>query len=293
MQGQESKQSGRAQQVAQQAGVMQLGPVLDNLRHWQHRVMVAVWNRVKQFWTEETWIRVTDNENTRFVALNQKMTQGELVIKKAKESGASPEQLQQLVQQMAQDPSGMQEVVINGTAQMDVDIVIDEAPDTVTLQSEQWLQLTELAKNGVPIKPETLIKASSLRNKDELVDDIEQQQKQGGVPPQVQEEIKKIGEELQKKGEELAKQEQALQQEKMNLQQQAQQLQMQAQEASAKTQQEAMSLEATRAQFKAEVTIAKAELTAQQKVFAADVQVANANLKAEDAAENQSESTHG
>jgi hypothetical protein len=260
IQGQEAKQSGRAQQVAQQAGVVQLGPVLDGLRDWQHRVMVATWNRVKQFWTEETWVRVTDAEKTRFVALNRKLTRGEYAIEQAKQGGASPQQLEQLVMQMAQDPKGMEEILINGTAELDVDIVIDEAPDTITLQSEQWLQLTELAKNGVPIKPETLIKASNLRNKDALIDDIEQNQ--SGVPPQVAEEIKKIGEELEKQG-------QALKQQQQQLDQEAAQLQ------AAKT-----DLSAQHAQFKADVTVAKAELTAQQKIFAAEQRVAQANLKA-------------
>jgi hypothetical protein len=268
LQGQESKQSGRAQQVAQQAGVVQLGPVLDNLRHWQHRVMVACWNRVKQFWTEETWVRVTDNEKTRFVALNQKMTKGEQVIKQAKESGATPEQLQQLVAQMAQDPAGMEEVVINGTAEMDVDIVIDEAPDTITLQSEQWLQLTELAKNGVPIKPETLIKASNLRNKDELVEDIEQNQ--NGVPPQVAEEIKKIGEELQKQGEALKQKEAQLQQ------------------TESKIAADMSALKVQSAEFNADVTIAKAELEAARKVFAAEMRAGEAHRKASEADSQES-----
>jgi hypothetical protein len=260
IQGQEAKQSGRAQQVAQQAGVVQLGPVLDGLRHWQHRVMVACWNRVKQFWTEETWIRVTDDEKTRFVALNRRITRGEYAIEQAKNSGASPQDLEQLVLQMAQDPKGMEQILINGAAEMDVDIIIDEAPDTITLQSEQWLQLTELAKNGIPIKPATLIKASTLRNKDELIDDIEQDQ--SGIPPQIAEEIKKIGEELQKQGDALKQQEQKLAQESAQL-------------TAAKT-----DLGAQHAQFKADVTVAKAELTAQQKIFAAEQRVAQANLKA-------------
>lgn len=157
----------------------------------------------------------------------------------------------------------MQEVVVNGTAEMDVDIIIDEAPDTITLQSEQWLQLTELAKNGIPIKPETLIKASSLRNKDELVEDIEQNQ--SGVPPQVAEEIKRIGEELQKQGEALKQKEQALAEQESQI-------------ASAKT-----DLAAQHAQFKADVTVAKAELTAQQKIFAAEQRVAQANRTASEA----------
>jgi hypothetical protein len=271
IQGQEAKQSGRAQQVAQQAGVVQLGPVLDGLRDWQHRVMVACWNRVKQFWTEEKWIRVTDNEKTRFVALNQKITRGELAIKKAKESGATPEQLAQLVQQMAQDPEGMQEVVINGTAEMDVDIVIDEAPDVVTLQSEQWLQLTELAKNGVPIKPATLIKASTLRNKDELIDDIEQDQ--SGVPPQVAEEIKKIGEQLQKQEEALKAKE-----EQLEAEQRARKEQLDSQEQQIKEASSDLKIQAT--EFDASVKAAKTEISTAQKVFAAEQKVAAANWQA-------------
>lgn len=268
LQGQESKQSGRAQQIAQQAGAVQLGPVLDNLRHWQHRVMVAVWARVKQFWTEETWIRVTDDEKTRFVALNQKITRGELAVKQARESGATPEQLQAIVAQMAQDPAGMQEVVVNGTAEMDVDIIIDEAPDTITLQSEQWLQLTELAKNGVPIKPATLIKASSLRNKDQLIDDLEQDQ--SGIPPQVADEIRKIGEELQKQGDALKQKETQLQQ------------------AESRITSASAALKTQSAEFNADVTIAKAELEAARKIFAAEMRVGDAHRKADEADSKES-----
>jgi predicted ribosome quality control (RQC) complex YloA/Tae2 family protein len=164
---------------------------------------------------------------------------------------------------------------------MDVDIVIDEAPDTVTLQSEQWLQLTELAKNGIPIKPETLIKASSLRNKDELIDDIETQQKQGGgVPPQVAEEIQKIGTELQKKGEELAQQEQEIQAEKQSVEKVKAEVQL----ALANLKVQEANLNATAAQFKAEVAEAQAELAQREMSLESqgkDVQHAGEKLQSQ------------
>ena len=293
IQGQEAKESGRAQQIAQQAGIVALGPVLEGLRFWQNRVMRQTWNRIRQFWNEEKWIRVTDNENTRFVALNQKTTVLQAAIQKAQQAGATPEQIQKIQMQAQQDGMADQDMILNATAEMDLDIVIDEAPDTVTLQSEQWLQLTELAKNGVQIKPETLIKASSLNNKEEMIDDIKQQQN-NSVPPKVQEEIQKIGEELQKRGDELQKREQALQQAEQQLQQQGQQISQQAQEAAAKLQEQALQLTAERAQFKADVTVAKAEIAAMQKIFAAEQKVASADRKAEkaqDSAEEKSKAT--
>lgn len=266
LQGQEATQSGRSQQVAQQAGVVQLGPVLDGLRYWQNRVMRACWNRVKQYWTEETWIRVTDNEVSRFIALNQRVTRGEAEAQKLK--GQPPEVIQARVQELAADPASLQEVVLNKTSDLDVDIVIDEAPDTVTLQSEQWLQLTELAKNGVPIKPETLIKASNLSNKDELIDDIKQsQQGNAALPPEVQQQLQQMVEQLQQKEQELAQREQALAQQEQ-------------------------ALKSTSADIKTQMaglTVAEAEVETQRKLLALDVKVAQATVKARDAAQSTQE----
>jgi hypothetical protein len=270
LQGEQGDQSGRAQQVAQQAGVVQLGPLFDGVRYWQKRVMRAAWNRVRQFWTDETWIRVTDDEKTHFVALNRPMTVGEIEAEKLKGAQIPEQEKMQRLQQLASNPQSMQQVVQNNVAEMDMDIIIDEAPDTVTLQQEQWGQLTELAKSGFPIPPKTLIRASSLRNKEQLIDEMESQQT--GIPPQVQEQMQQAQQEIQQKAEQLAQEEQQLKD-----------LQNQIKEQATALKAERAELEATRKVFAAEVKVAHAELGAERVQAEAQIQsktvTANAQLQ--------------
>ena len=64
--------SGRAILASQQGGTIELGPLSDALRQWQWRVYRQLWNRVRQYWTAEKWIRVTDDEEKlRWVGLNK------------------------------------------------------------------------------------------------------------------------------------------------------------------------------------------------------------------------------
>ena len=63
--------SGRAILASQQGGMIQVGDLFDNLRHLDKRVFRCVWARVRQFWTAEKWVRVTDDErNVRWLGLN-------------------------------------------------------------------------------------------------------------------------------------------------------------------------------------------------------------------------------
>ena len=48
--------SGRALQVRQQSGAVEIATLLDGLRDWEKRIYRQVWARVKQFWTEQKWI---------------------------------------------------------------------------------------------------------------------------------------------------------------------------------------------------------------------------------------------
>lgn len=158
--------SGKAKQLDQQAGSLMTAPLANALRSWKLRMYRHAWNRVRQYWTSEMWVRVTDDEdNVRFVGLNQPTTFGEMAAKKLKKEKVSPEQKQAMLQAMAQDPQAQQPTVENNVAEMDVDIILDEAPDTVTVQSEEFVQLVDLAKSGVvQIPPKALISASQLRS---------------------------------------------------------------------------------------------------------------------------------
>lgn len=171
--GQTGDISGKAKQLDQQAGSLMTAPLANAHRSWKLRMYRKAWNRVRQFWTREMWIRVTDDEdNVKFVGLNQPVLQGDLLAEQLKNDPMPPEQKAEILKQAAQDPAMQQPVLDNGkpklknnVAEMDVDIIIDEAPDTITVQSEEFVQLVELAKSGaVQIPPKALITASQLRS---------------------------------------------------------------------------------------------------------------------------------
>jgi len=193
-QGKEDKaMSGVALRSRELAAQTELAPMFDQLKHMDVRVYRKVWNRIKQYWKEEKWIRVTDDPgNLRWVGLNAPITKGQLMLERAQEEGMDPQRLQMLQQQIAQDPMA-QEVVNtqNDVAELDVDIVIDDAPDSVTVQEQEFTMLGEMVKSGIPIPPKAIVKASSLKDKDQILKDMEQMQ----VDP---EQVKKMQQEAQK-----------------------------------------------------------------------------------------------
>jgi hypothetical protein len=72
--------SGRAFIARQQAAAQELGTVFDQLKQWTHSIFTLDWLCIRQYWTEEKWLRVTDDRELtgyRFVALNQRMTRAQ------------------------------------------------------------------------------------------------------------------------------------------------------------------------------------------------------------------------
>lgn len=192
----EKAPSGRAILASQQGGTIELGPLSDALRQWQWRVFRQLWNRIRQFWTAEKWIRVTDDEQKlRWVGLNEPIT----LRKQLEQDPAKQAQIQQLRAQVEQTQPQMlpqfdadleahlDQVleVKNEVAEMDVDISLMDAPDTVSLLAEQFDQLAQLA-GAMPglIPPDALIEASALRSdkKKTLLDRM----KGGGDDPAAQ-----------------------------------------------------------------------------------------------------------
>jgi hypothetical protein len=190
-------QSGVALRQRALTGQTELAPMFDMLKNLDIRVYRKTWNRIKQYWKSEMWLRVTDDENNlKFVGLNKPMTKGEMILKDAQEKGAPPEALQQLQQQIAMDPT-MQEVVSteNDIVNLDVDIVMDDAPDTVTQEVEDFQAMAEMVKSGFPLPPEAVIMASPLSNKDKIIKLMKEQPK---LDPKMQEAMQKQQEETQK-----------------------------------------------------------------------------------------------
>ena len=189
--------SGRALQSRQEQGMNELGPVFDNFRQWQHDVYRKVWNRIRQFWTGEKWIRVTDDEkNVKFVGLNQPLTMGEQLLEEARKSGqdVTPE----MEQQAKMDPAMQQVVgVKNNVGDLDVDIVIDDVPASASLQGEQFETLAKLAERAGNMPPqmfEALVEASSLRNKDKLIAKLkgEEQGKKSPKESQLEQQLQEM-----------------------------------------------------------------------------------------------------
>lgn len=194
--------SGRAVLALQQAGLGQLGPIFDRLHEWELRVYRAIWARIQQFWTAPMYVRVTDDKNAaRFAAVN-----GAPVVQE--DNGNAPAQQPQDPRMMIGanggppgDPLAPNEPQEQETgpmlAELDMDIIIDRAPEAATLQAEQFEEMAKLAQAGVlPPGPDTarmIITSSALPNKSELLDMLDKIAKQPQKPdPKMMAELKEL-----------------------------------------------------------------------------------------------------
>ena len=173
--------SGRAVQALQQGGSIELAPLFDVHHQWKRRVSRAIWSRIKQYWKEEKWLRVTDDEeNLKWVGLNTPVTMAEQAVMDKTGLGLAEVKKQfgpQIQQVLAQDPQLAQVVdVSNQVADIDVDIILEEVPDTVNLQGEQFDLLVKMYQanpqsadnpNGIPW--DEIVMMSTLRNKDRIL----------------------------------------------------------------------------------------------------------------------------
>jgi hypothetical protein len=151
-------QSGKAIVAQQSAGVVEENGMHDAHNGFKLRVYQDMWARAKQFWTEPMYIRVTDDEQAfRFAHVNVP---------------ADP-----MTGQTEIDPQTGQPKPQNMLAQMDVDIIIEAGPDTITLQAAHFEELSMMVRAGLPIPPDVMIAASSIRGKKELLEKLAEAQK--------------------------------------------------------------------------------------------------------------------
>ena len=115
--------SGRAIKLLQQPGMAELGPFILNYRQWKLKLYRAIWNAAQRHWTSEKWIRISDDENQKkaFVQLNT----------------------------MSLDEFG-RPVIVNALGALDVDIVLEEGPDTGALTEDLFDMLKGLPPGAVP-----------------------------------------------------------------------------------------------------------------------------------------------
>lgn len=173
-----SSASGRAILASQQGGMIQIGDLMDGLRHLDKRVFRKVWWRIRQFWDQEKWIRVTDDEqNVKWLGVN-----------------IDPMQMQQIQNAAQQNPQAMEKIagLVGSVAELDCDIIIDDAPDSLTPQGEQFENMVKLkqfdAENELPLR--SLIRAMpNLKDKQAILKEIDERQQQNA---QAQQPVKEL-----------------------------------------------------------------------------------------------------
>lgn len=169
--------SGRAVLARQQGGMIEIASLSDKLHRFTREAYRQIWLRVRQYWTEEKWVRVTDEENNaRFVGLNRPITLEEQL------GQMEPEQAQMYAQQIGlfQGDPRLQTIVgiNNSVEELDVDILIEEVPDQVSLEGEIF---QALMKYGPVLPPEVLIEADPVlpsKKKEKLLEMLAQSKQQ-------------------------------------------------------------------------------------------------------------------
>ena len=275
----EGSASGVALNARIQSGQTEVSSMFDVIKHLDICVYRKVWNRIRQYWKEEKWIRVTDDdENIKFIGINRQTTKGDMLLQQAQEKKLPPEQMMMLQQQIAQDPMMQQTVTQNNVSELDVDIIISDAPDVQNMEVEQFQGLAEVIKSGAPpVLIEALIQASSIPRKEQL---LKRLKGEGEVPPQMQQKMQQMQEELQKVTEEnqKLKTQDAEGMEKLKVESQLQSAKLQSEQELAK-QEFALSSYKQEQELKLAREKAEAEITLKRQVAAADLEIENSRME--------------
>jgi hypothetical protein len=208
----ERSASGRAIIANQQGGQIEIAVLLDRHRSFKERVYRLIWAMVRQYWTAQKWVRVTDDDkNTKFVGLNKPVLLAEDLIAKAVEAGmdeaAAKEKLKQEIAQNPELRFRLEQVVRveNVPAEMDMDIILEEVPDSANIQQEQFEILARLAQAGIQFPPKVYIEASALRDKRKLLEILEAAQQDQSAQAVGRAQLEKLAGEITQLKAEIAK----------------------------------------------------------------------------------------
>jgi hypothetical protein len=176
-------QSGIAVEKLQAASMLEVNGLYSSISAWKKRIYRQCWYRIKQHWTAEKWVRVTDDYGKlRYVGLNIEVTRQQAMedfiqdeANPEQERQAAAQMLQQLMQ--AQDPR-LQEVMKteNKVPELDMDIILEQSSSSVNVQQEQFRMLAEIAAARPEIPITAVLELSELRNKKDIIKDIQAQQ---------------------------------------------------------------------------------------------------------------------
>lgn len=178
-------ESGRAILAQQQGGAIEQSGLMDTLRDIDHRTYRKAWNRVRQSWQAEQFVSVTDDlKNLKWVGVNEPEMQP--IMDPMTGGPAVDPATGQPVMQPVIDPVTGQPKLKNPVSELDVDITIDDAPTSGTMQDEEFGRMVELAKI-VPamqaLPADVWLGMSNLKNKSELAQKIGEQQQAASQQP--------------------------------------------------------------------------------------------------------------
>lgn len=190
-------QSGRARLVSQQAGLTELARPIGRLNNWELRVYRQMWARARQFWTDEMFIRISDDVRApEWLKVNEVVGQQPTIV--PHQDPMTGEVTTQMV---------MQPIMQNRLAEMDVDIILDTVQDTATLAQEVWAELVQLVGQAGGLEAvytpafELMIEASPMADKTRVLELIkkgrdEQQQNQ---VQQLTQQVQQLSQQLEAK----------------------------------------------------------------------------------------------
>lgn len=178
---QEGDLSGKAIDRLQSAGAMEVNTLFMSISKFKKQVFREVTARIKQYWNREKWVRITDNQDSvKYAGLNTQVKFQEFLEERINDesyplevrTGAAAT-FQVL---MAQQSPILQNIVEikNNVAELDIDLILEQGQDVVNIQNEQFQILAQFAQSSKDIDIIELIELSQIRNKDELIDKIEQ-----------------------------------------------------------------------------------------------------------------------
>lgn len=129
-----NQRSGRALAMMQQSGIAEMGTFLKNYRSWKLRLYRAIWTACRMHWQAERFIRVLDDQETaQFIQVN------------AVQVGAH----------------GLPQIV-NHLGALDVEIILDEGPDSTNVMGDVFDILASLAQSKIPVPPQVFVEMAPL-----------------------------------------------------------------------------------------------------------------------------------
>lgn len=172
--------SGSAVDKLQSAGLLETQSLFDTIKNWELRIYTQIWWRIKVEWDEEKWIKVTDEyDSIRYVGFNAQITFGQKLQELAEDRSAPPanrQQAQQVLQFLSQAGDSRLNQIMeerNEIPELEMDIIIEQSPDTINWQREQLGMMFELAQARPELDVTDILELTDLRNKDELISNIE------------------------------------------------------------------------------------------------------------------------